>query len=279
MHTSYYSYTAATHFGSRFENQDNLRLDTTLPYWTEEANQSFSGQDTADTLRVYAVCDGIGGEAMGDLAAMNALDAIEQYLHTTPPAATDDLKSIAYALAQAAQDQVIRFYQRRYRRGGCTLVMVVLRGAEYALLNIGDSPAFHYKKESDALIELSLRHNLATYKMQNQLPVIAADASTLLCYLGAEDTADAMAHIASGTLEEGDKLLLCSDGITNAFSRTPLQDALRSDCTGDVLVEQAAQAIYADNCTAILLSYHTQSDLEGGSHGPTAEQSDGQPTL
>lgn len=150
MHT-YYSYTAATHSGSRSENQDNLRLDTALSYWPSETNHAFSGQHPADTLRVYAVCDGIGGEAMGDLAAMNALDAIEAYLQSTPPASTDDLSAIAFALARAAQAQVIRLYQRLRRRGGCTLVLAVLRGAEYVLLNIGDSPALLYRKEQDTL--------------------------------------------------------------------------------------------------------------------------------
>ena len=152
-----------------------------------------------------------------------------------------------------AQEQVQAMYQRLRSEGGCTLTMLAVRGGEYAFLNVGDSPAFLIREEDGELTELSRCHNLAAIKARRGLPVGWGEEHYLVHYIGKASNAVDMAHVSGGVLREGDRFLLCSDGVTNAIEIGKLQDLLRQDVSAEELVRMASQTQGADNCTAIHL--------------------------
>ena len=245
-------YSAASEKGSRAQNQDNLGITGEFSWVKLEKAFSCTGRMKRSELRVFSVCDGIGGAAMGELAARNALKGVERYLkeHQTDDTALSDLLLNA---TESAQEQVRAMYQRLRSKGGCTLTMLAVRGEEYAFLNVGDSPAFLIRGEDGEMTELSLSHNLATFKAQRGIPVSWGDECRLTHYIGKAGNAVDMAHVSGGVLREGDRFLLCSDGVTNAIDREELRQLLRQDVSAEQLVHMASQTKGADNCTAIHL--------------------------
>ena len=253
------TFTAATTRGQREENQDNMRVDGIAAYVDADRDRACAGSFSDSGVHVFCVCDGVGGACMGDLAAMVALYAVDGVLRHLPSGAP--LRKIASAAADAAQKQVLRFYQRIRRKGGATLSLLALRQSEYCFLNIGDSPAFLYSSRERKCTELSVRHNLETRKKALGLSCEEGDSCCLTAYLGAGGrTSRAMAHIASGRLASGDAILLCTDGITNAYAEGELRAAMEQKTSAAVLASHAGSAADADNCTAIHLAFWNQEE-------------------
>ena len=246
-------YTAATVRGSRRENQDNIRVDETARMNTER-DAFKSGNFHDSNIHMFCVCDGIGGECGGIVASATALNAVNQILQKTRP--DEPLERAVLAAAQSAQEEVVRYYRSLRRLGGTTICMAAIRGTEYFFLNIGDSPAFHYHASEETCSELSLRHNLETRKKTMGMTVLPGDASYLTAYLGdARRNAAQMAHTATGFLSPGDALLLCSDGVTNAYDIQSLTDAMKRGVSAENMVSYAAAQPDSDNCSAICLLF------------------------
>ena len=82
-------YSAASVQGSRDQNQDNLGITGEFTWARVEKPFSRTGQIASGDLRIFSICDGIGGAAMGDLASRNALMGVQQYLLETKDVSGD----------------------------------------------------------------------------------------------------------------------------------------------------------------------------------------------
>lgn len=248
--TAVVSYTAGSYIGRRKKNQDNLRAGSKLPYIGARRKFCRQGTMRIRDMELFCVCDGIGGGYRGDLAAKYALKAIRRFMRSGI-AREMPLKEVILKAADRAQREVCGFYETIKEMGGCTLVMVAVRGDAYAFLNIGDSPGFLIPADGE-ICELSQRHNLAWERLRMGQPPDPFDYNCLQRYLGmAGSEAEALAYITEGRLQEGDHLLLCSDGVTNAHTLYDLQDALRRGMTAGQIAQTAGYAERADNCTAV----------------------------
>ena len=245
-------YSAASEKGSREKNQDNLGITGAFPWAQVEEPFSCSGQIDLGTVRIFSVCDGIGGAAMGELASRNALLGVQKYLQGMQDE-TVDLRQLLLGAAEFAQMQVQAMYKRLRCEGGCTLTMLAIREDSYAFLNVGDSPAFLLSGENGELKELSQCHNLAAMKARRGLAVGRGDEHRLVYYLGRASGVAEMAYVSGGELRQGDQFLLCSDGVTNALSPDALRDLMRREIPAGEMVRMAAQTRGSDNCTAIHL--------------------------
>lgn len=245
-------YSAATERGSRTGNQDSLCITGVLPCIQTDRPFAASGELSGDRMRLFAVCDGIGGAAAGDQAAWNTLAEIGT-LDCTGIHGEAEMAERMIAGAQAGHRRVCAMYERLGIRGGCTLTMLGILGDRYVLLNVGDSPAFLWAPDS-GLRELSFRHNAASVKKHLGIPPEWGDERQLIHYIGkAEDDVPGMMHLVSGTILPGDRFLVCSDGITDALFREQLAKMLPAGVQAWELVSMAASAEQADNCTAICL--------------------------
>ena len=72
-------YTAATNRGSRTENQDNLRVGKKIPWIEPSALYDARGTLSSRRAQIFCVCDGMGGEALGDAASLLALKTIDEF--------------------------------------------------------------------------------------------------------------------------------------------------------------------------------------------------------
>lgn len=247
-------FSAATMRGARRDNQDNMRVDSSIPYVDPECDHTYEGMFKDKNLHLFCICDGIGGELFGDLASINALDAVDKSLLTVSP--DDDLGSIVNKVVQTAQNRVLKLYKRLHSYGGTTITVLAIRGNKYHLLNIGDSPAYLYSSRNNTVLELSVCHNLSTLKKQIGVQTSRSESSVLVSYLGHNDVSRPMLiNRKSGKLNNGDRLLLCTDGVSDAFDSEQLEKMIASGCSAGHIVKIASERKDSDNCTAITLSF------------------------
>jgi protein phosphatase len=208
---------------------------------------------------VWAVADGMGGHAFGDIASRMVVEAIESI---EPPGAQGNMANFIAAaeerLAWVNRQLRDEAQARRVTVMGSTVVVLLACGDELACLWAGDSRIYLYRNAR--LRQLTRDHSQAEEFRARGVPpgleVSAAIANMITRAVGAADTLD----VDLATLEalDGDMLLLCSDGLSNPVDEDAIAGALvmaGGDCA------QAAQALVAlalanggrDNITVVVV--------------------------
>jgi len=252
---------AATARGKRDENQDNFCIDTVIPYVEKDCSEKHVFDKKDEKFHLVCVCDGIGGGACGDMAAVSALEGIGDMLKKQNEKET--AKDFLFQLAEAADQNVKKMLKTMKSRGGTTLAMLVWRETEFYAVNAGDSPVYLLRKHR--LYRLSEAHTLKNWKLARGLEVSEADRHTLINYLGRADVRGRdMISILHGDLRHGDIFLICSDGVTNELKEEEIISGLLEDTENraEKIVERAVAAGGNDNCTAVVLSAENASDQE-----------------
>jgi PPM family protein phosphatase len=206
------------------------------------------------------VADGMGGAKAGEHASQEAVSVIQDYLISdevpTPENATTRLRE-AVTLAN----------KRIYEKGkssaemegmGCTVVVALVIDDVYWIASVGDSRAYlvrdsesHQLTDDHTWVNARVREGLLT-------PEQAANHSlrhVLDRALGTETSIEVDVW-PDDVLEEGDVLLLCTDGLYGV-----MEDSEISSLIADRMPEEAAQALvdYAlnvpthDNTSVIVL--------------------------
>ncbi|QRZ14428.1 serine/threonine-protein phosphatase (plasmid) [Paracoccus methylovorus] len=220
-----------THRGAiRDQNEDAILVDP-------------SGQ-------VWAVADGMGGHLLGGYAADRVIDALETLADSEEPMA-------ALTARFAAADALIA--ARGQSEGaviGATAVAAVIRRGRLTLAWAGDARA--YLLRDGRLAGLTRDHSLVQELVDagRLAPEAARDhpqANIVTRAVGA----GAVPEFAALDLAAGDRLLLCSDGLTHVLTDPALAETLQATRPGMAL---AAAGTPADAACARLL----QQALAGG---------------
>lgn len=221
---------------------------------------------------LFAVADGMGGHAAGEVAAQIAVDTLRSSFagHTS----IDGLRQ-AVTDANAA---VWRQSQLRseLRGMGTTLIAAALvpdtDGRDViALANVGDSRAYVYSEANIA--QITADHSLAEEKVRHG-ELTEAEAAVhphrhiLTRALGVSSGVEV--DLWELRLKAGDRLLLCSDGLTNEVDTTEIAGVLAAETdpaeAASRLVATANEHGGSDNITAVVVDV-----LAGdGSVPPTA---------
>jgi serine/threonine protein phosphatase PrpC len=213
---------------------------------------------------LFAVADGMGGHRGGNVASALALEAfISKALGANGKA--DDSGSPAEALAEGikeANHQVLERGEadRELRGMGTTLTALLAEPDRLYLAHVGDSRA--YLLRGGNLQQLTEDHTLVQRMVREGrlTPDEAANhpqRSILTRALGVED--DIPVDELTLDLHSGDRVLLCTDGLTSMVGRDRLQQILQGEADTqaacDRLVEEANHAGGEDNITVILLDF------------------------
>ena len=213
---------------------------------------------------LYAVADGMGGHRAGEVASATAIDALKtaylggQRLDQAVGAAN------AAVFARAAEDAALRGM-------GTTLTAIALHDSTAEFGHVGDSRAYLMRDgnvtqvtEDHSLVEQLVREGRLTPEEAQNHP----QRAIITRALGVDP------NVAVDTyridLRPGDRLMICSDGLTNMLSDDTIAQTLRRHAdpqqAADTLVDMANQAGGDDNITVILLDA-----LSDGGEGAGAE--------
>jgi serine/threonine protein phosphatase PrpC len=215
-------------------------------------NNQDSGYASPNLL---VVADGMGGAAAGDLASAVAIDTIRAV--DLPPTADQMLTVLAGAVHEA-NDRIADLVEADYALEGMgtTVTGVLFDGAEFGLAHIGDSRA--YLMHDGRLERLTHDHSWVQSlvddgKISEGEAAVHPHRSLLLKVLNGQPTNDPDLTIVK--VVEGDRLLLCSDGLCGLVDDPLIEEAMRLPSIDDALrrlVDEALAEGGIDNITVIL---------------------------
>lgn len=167
---------------------------------------------------LYVVADGVGGAEAGEVASRHATEQVIAHFLADP--ADDDESRITQAV-QAANDDVRALAAERGNSGymATTMVAVHLRDGEATIANVGDSRCYHW--HANALRQVTKDQSLVA-RLVEEGAITEAEAlvhprrNVILSSLGS--SRQPQIDLFWETLDVGDKLLLCSDGLTRHVS-------------------------------------------------------------
>jgi protein phosphatase len=215
---------------------------------------------------LFAVCDGMGGAAAGEIASQLAVDILYERmvdgLEDALPIARDEL---ARRLVRAIEAAGLRIFQEakldRTRRGmGTTVTAAALVDDHLFFAQVGDSRG--YVLRQGQLVQLTRDQSLVNQLIEaGQLTEEEAETfehnNIILQALGTADTVQV--DLTYCELRQGDLLLLCSDGLSGMVRFDDIREVLRNTnepidgCK--LLTERANQAGGHDNITVIVVQF------------------------
>ena len=237
---------------------------TFAPFRIESAAQTHEGrvrdhnEDSfcareADGL--WAVADGMGGHEGGEWASGEIAKALEEI------ALPEDFDAAQDAIAEAigtANGKIVAQARVRGKQMGSTVVSLLMRGARYAILWVGDSRA--YVLRGGQLIQLSRDHS-QVQEMVDRGIMRPEDAEghpmghILSRAVGVRD--EVGVDRVTGDVEPGDTFLLCSDGLHGYVDKADITRLLAHgapDEASNDLVQITLANGAPDNVTVIAVS-------------------------
>lgn len=209
---------------------------------------------------VAVVADGVGGAAAGEVASATATHALTT---TVLSRFGDDVEAVLRSGVAAARQSVRRGAEHDPSRAGMatTLTAVVSDGVRIMLGHLGDSRAYTLRHGRFARAS---RDHTAVQDLMDQGRLTAAEVrghpwrNIVLRSIGA----DAGVPLDDVELTEldlgpGDRILLCSDGLTDLVPEQRIEEVLRRmrdpHSAAAVLTHVALKAGGIDNVTCVVL--------------------------
>lgn len=250
---------AVTHAGRiRRENEDNYSLNGRLTSTGDLRKGSAFVQNMAEPFHL-SVCDGMGGESYGELASGIANETIAAHASTVYESGEDFSFAISNCLDDA-NSRICAEINARGKRMGTTLAAMFAVKGQIFCVNIGDTRIYHYSK--GILEQISFDHTHAQTivdagqaQMDDMYKI--PDAKRLTRHLGVfPEEANLSPNISViDDIDDGDILLLCSDGLTDMLSDEDITAVLSNgESAQDVaskLVKIALERGGKDNITVI----------------------------
>jgi protein phosphatase len=276
---------SATHIGKvRKTNEDSYLVFRTSRRF-DRLDCSLPGNQIPETFEevgyVMAVADGMGGTEGGEVASALALRAAVAAVLEAPNWAlkldTRDLREevvsdtiergIGYF--KAAHEAILRLAEAGgpgVNRMGTTLTATYSNGHELFIMHVGDSRAYLFRKGELRL--LTRDHTLAQDLVEagKLSPEEASHhrLSHVLTRALSAQSSEVKTEVGAIRLEDGDVILLCSDGLSGMVDAATLNRVLSRDRSPaelcQELIEAALEGGGRDNVTVVMGRYHLPPD-------------------
>jgi serine/threonine protein phosphatase PrpC len=215
---------------------------------------------------LFAVADGMGGHRGGDVASQVALETMERLEDEDGGSLVEHVRRANRAVwERSVQDE-------RLSGMGTTLTAVRVGGDDVVLAHVGDSRA--YLLRNDSLTQLTDDHTLVA-RMVRSGEITKAEAevhphkNVMTRALGTEE--DVEVDEETIELQDGDRVLLCSDGLTGMVTEDQIQAILEASSTpqnaAERLVRAANRAGGVDNISVVVLAAVAEEGGGGGGAG------------
>lgn len=271
---------SATHIGMvRRANEDQYML-ARLSKLFEVLQASLANEElkelTGQTAYLVVVSDGIGGVVAGEQASTMVLQQVQRYMveaakwffrwyedpELTQEAIQDlqkGLERIDQAIIEAAQNDV------SLSGMAATLTVARILGPDVVITHVGDSRAYLFR--NNQLQQITKDHTV-TQMLVDSGAISAEEAkhhhmrNIVVNVLGGKE-AGVKGEIHQLILNNDDRLLLCTDGLTNPVDLPEIEEILRRNSDPqqacDALIQAALNHGGPDNITAVIAQYQTHA--------------------
>ncbi len=234
---------------------------------TNIGKKRLTNEDTAHIgsykdLTVLLIADGMGGHKSGEVASGLAVDTVKTLLETNYEEG-DDLEAFFVDAIEEANHVIFKASENDENEGmGTTFAALVVRNDDALVLHVGDSRVYLFRQGE--LKQLTKDHSLVN-ELARKEPLDDASYRRLKhiitrC-LGTEG--DVKVDRSWIKVEDSDRFLLCTDGLTDEVTSDEIENILQSendvqkDC--DHLVDLALEHGGRDNITVCMMEYEVKA--------------------
>lgn len=219
---------------------------------------------------IFVVCDGMGGQAAGEVASKMGVDALLNFFRdhaqkkAPPIKAFDGVSERANALGSAIMLANAAVYQashggdKEHAGMGSTVAAAFIEGNFLAIGHVGDSRVYlirngkvQYMTNDHSLVMEQVRRGLMTQQEAERSEV----QNIILRALGSEETVEP--ELEDMVLSPGDTIMLASDGLTKHVRDENMLRILNSkpdlDQACEALIAAAKEHGGDDNITCVLI--------------------------
>ena len=223
-------------------------------------------------LGLFVVADGMGGHAGGEIAARLAVDAIAGAVASTTSFGPDDAWPVPFDASlgrsgnrlRAGFDQAHRCVAERaaaavaLRGMATTAVAVLLDEGAGVVAHVGDSRA--YLSRPEGFVRLTCDHSWVEERVRAGLLSEAAARAhpwrnIVTRAISGEEAVEA--EVRELTLRPGDRLLLCSDGLSSVLPDPEIGDVVARPADRQAVCDELVRRVNAgggpDNVTTLVL--------------------------
>ena len=243
---------------------------------TDRGRQRENNEDycIAKNIGKYALlilADGMGGHQSGEIASQKAVETVYDFLRgkLDKKLIPGQIMLFLSDALEKANEEIFELSKKNKELlgMGTTLeVCIVYENTAY-VAHIGDSRVYKFSRNGE-IYRLTKDHSLVEYMIETG-SITPEEAAThpqknvITRALGI--TPETEADIFSEKLEKGERLLLCSDGLTNMSEQT-IRDVVLSSKEpkdgADKLLQLANDAGGADNITIIIATHNNMEENE-----------------
>lgn len=230
-----------------------------------------------DVGHVFVVADGMGGMASGEEASRLAIssgleiirDAAKWHLDFSDPGEAEDLivtcRRYIQQINRRVYDQATRHSSMEGM--GTTLSVSYSVGLFLFVVHVGDSRVYLFSR-GGGLQQITRDHTVAqdlasTGRIAQSEVKSHRMRNVLTNYIGSPDNG-IEAEIHRLELTDGDRLLLCSDGLTDLVDDSRIAEILEretdAEAASDRLIDAALASGGRDNVTTIVVDYRVEVD-------------------
>lgn len=212
---------------------------------------------------VYIVADGVGGNNSGEIASSTAVETIAEFVKNgtlDKCTSSDEIFTFFTEAIDTANEEIysMGLENPKYRGMATTVVMVYIKDGMGYIANIGDSRAYLFR--NGGLRRVTRDHTYVNELIEKG--IITEDEAenhnqknVITKALGAEKYAEPDFYQIN--FNEGDIIMLCSDGLYGEVSEERLAEMIAdADTMNDLssqLVDEANMAGGRDNITVVCI--------------------------
>ena len=218
---------------------------------------------------IFLLTDGMGGHPQGEVAAQLALQAISAMFQKEAKPELPDVAAFLASAVMAAHRQILRYAIEKgmLDTPRTTIVAAVVQAGSVTWIHCGDSRL--YMVRQGELLARTRDHSFLEHRQDaatgSRLPE-RINRNILFTCLGSptKPVYDITGPVA---LQQGDRLMLCSDGLWGSLSDVDIAFHLSHKPVGEAVPDMVETALRkagdgSDNVTAIALEWETPAGFE-----------------
>ena len=249
----------------RYHDSGDVTVELSWHGITHVGNRRENNQDSYVLAPpLFAVADGMGGHAGGEVAASAVTRRLEEFSGATTITSGQIAEKLQHAVSDIAEE-----LGEAAQGAGTTVTGVTFSSdtevPSWTVFNIGDSRVYQFFKGS--LTQITTDHSVVQHLVDSgAITPDEADvhphANVITRAVGLNEAPDP--DTVELALVPGQRLLLCSDGLTKELTDLGLQHFLAQAETvqeaAEMLISQSLGNAGRDNVTVIVIEVHAVSD-------------------
>lgn len=231
-----------------------------------EKNEDRMGYCYTSESGLFVLADGMGGHPEGEVAAQLALQAISALYQKEAQPLIEDTAGFLSSAVLAAQHRILRYAAEKgmLDTPRTTLVAVILQDTGATWVHCGDSRL--YVVRDGKLLTRTRDHSYLEQQSVEGVKPSRINRNILFTCLGSS-TRPIFDIVGPVALQQGDKLLLCSDGLWGSLNDDEIVRQLADKSVSDAVPDLVENALRAggersDNVTVLAMEWETPDAFE-----------------